>query len=62
MCLSNASQKMSVAMDDRHYRLENVNVDKKYIVVRKIQKVVVISGSRGPQKTELQDLQLCVVM
>ena len=49
-------------MDDRHYRLENVNVDKKYIVVRKIQKVVVISGSRGPQKTELQDLQLCVVM
>jgi len=31
---------------------------KKYVVVRKIEKVVVVSGSRGLQKTELQDLQL----
>ena len=32
---------------------------KKYGVVRKIEKVVVLSGSRGLlQKTELQDLQL----
>ena len=37
-------------------------VDEKYVVVRKIDKVVVVSGSRGPQKTELQDLQLGVVM
>jgi len=28
----------------------------------KIEKVVVVSGSRGLQKTELQDLQLGVVM
>jgi len=33
----------------------------KYVVVRKIEKVVVVSGSRGLQKTELQDLQLGVV-
>jgi len=26
----------------------------KYVVVRKIEKVVVVSGSRGLQKTELQ--------
>jgi len=32
---------------------------KKYVVVRKIEKVVVVSGSRGLQKTELlQYLQL----
>jgi len=32
---------------------------KKYVVVRKIEKVVVVSGSRGLQKTELlQHLQL----
>jgi len=30
----------------------------KYVVVRKIEKVVVVRGSRGLQKTELQDLQL----
>jgi len=30
----------------------------KYVVVRKIEEVVVVSGSRGLQKTELQDLQL----
>jgi len=35
---------------------------KKYVVVRKIEKVVVVSGSRGLQKTELQDLQLDAVM
>jgi len=36
---------------------------KKYVVVRKIEKVVVVvSGSRGLQKTQLQDLQLGVVM
>jgi len=35
---------------------------KKYVVARKIEKVVVVSGSRGLQKTELQDLQLGVVM
>jgi len=34
----------------------------KNVVVRKIEKVVVVSGSRGLQKTELQDLQLGVVM
>jgi len=35
----------------------------KYVVVRKIEEVVVVvSGSRGLQKTELQDLQLGVVM
>ena len=38
-------------------RLENENVDeKKYVVVRKTEKVVVVSGSRGLQKTELQDI------
>jgi len=36
--------------------------DKKYVVVRKIEKVVVVSGSRGLQKTELQDTQLGVVI
>jgi len=37
------------------FRLENDTVDeKKYVVVRKIEKVVV-SGSRRQQKTELQD-------
>jgi len=36
---------------------------KKYVVVRKMEKVVVVvSGSRGLQKTQLQDLQLGVVM
>jgi len=34
----------------------------KNVVVRKIEKVVVVSGSQGLQKTELQDLQLGVVM
>jgi len=38
--------------------LENENVDKKYVVVRKIEKVVVVSGSQGLQKAELQGLQL----
>jgi len=50
--LSNASQKMPVAMRGRRrYRLENKIVDKKYVAVRKIEKVVVVSGSRGLQKT-----------
>jgi len=35
--------------------LENENVDENYVVVRKIEKVVVVSGSQGLQKTELQD-------
>jgi len=35
---------------------------KKYVFVRKIEKVVVISGSRRLQKTELQDSQLGIVM
>jgi len=35
---------------------------KEYVVVRKIEKVAVVSGSRWMQKTELQDLQLGVVM
>jgi len=35
---------------------------KKYAVVRKIEKVVVVSGIRGLQTTQLQDLQLGVVM
>jgi len=35
---------------------------RKYVVVRKIEKVVVVSGSRRLQETELQDLQLGVVM
>jgi len=34
----------------------------KYVVVRKIEKVIVVSGSRGLQETDLQDLQLGVVM
>ena len=34
---------------------------KKYVVVRKIE-MVVVSGSRGLQKTELKGLQLGVVM
>jgi len=45
---SNVSQKMSVAMRDRrHYRLHKEKDDKKYVVVRKIEKVVIVSGSRG---------------
>ena len=47
--------------DRRRYRLENENVDEKYVVVRKIEKVV-LSNSPGLQKTELQDLQLGAVM
>ena len=48
---------MSVAVRDRHrYRLANENVDTKYV------ENVVVCGSRGLQKTELQDLQLGVVM
>jgi len=35
---------------------------KKCVVVRKIEKVVVVSASRGLQKTDLHDLQLGVVM
>jgi len=35
--------------------LEKENVDENYVVVRKIEKVVVVSGSQGLQKTELQD-------
>jgi len=35
---------------------------KKYVVVRKIEKVVVVNGSWGLQKTELQGLQLGVVL
>jgi len=35
---------------------------KKYVVVRKIEKVVVVSVSRRLQKTEQQDFQLGVVM
>jgi len=34
----------------------------KYVVVRKIEKVVVVSDSWGLQETDLQDLQLGVVM
>jgi len=30
--------------------------------MQKIQKIVVVSGSRGLQETDLQDLQLGVVM
>ena len=48
--------------DRRRRRLVKENVDKKYVIVRKSEKVVVVSGSRGLQKTELQDLQLGVVM
>jgi len=51
------------ARDRRCYRLENENVDEKTLSsCKKIKKVVVVSGSRGSQKTELQDLQLGVVM
>jgi len=35
---------------------------KRYVVVQKIEKVVVVSGSRGLQKTDLQDLQLGIVI
>jgi len=35
---------------------------KKYVVMRKIQKVVIISGSLGLQQTQLQGLKLGVVM
>jgi len=35
---------------------------KRYLFMRKIEKVVVISGSEGLKKTDLQDLQLSVVM
>jgi len=35
---------------------------KKYVVVQKIEKVVVVSGSRELQKAELQNIQLVVVM
>ena len=38
--------------------MKNDNVDEKFVVVRKIEKVVVVSGSRRLQKTELHDLQL----
>jgi len=31
----------------RRYRLENENADEKYVVVRKIEKVIVVSGSWG---------------
>jgi len=44
--------------DRRRYRLENENVDKKICRRAKIEKVIVVSGSRGLQKTELQDLSL----
>jgi len=47
--------------DCRRYGLENETVDDKHVVVQKIDKDVV-SGSRGLQKPELQDLQLGVVM
>jgi len=50
---SNASQKMSVAKHDRRrFRLENENVGEKNVVLRQIEKVVVVSGSRRLQKTE----------
>jgi len=48
--------------DRRHRILENKNVHEKYLVMRKIEQVVVVSGSRGLQKTELLDLQLSIVM
>jgi len=35
---------------------------KKYIIVRKIEKVVVVSDSRVCKKAELHDLQLGAVM
>ena len=46
----------------RRRRLETESVDEKYVVVRKIEKVVVASGSPRLQKTQLRDLQLGVVM
>jgi len=50
---SNASQKMSVAKRDcRRYRSENENIDEKYVVVRKIENAVAVSGSRGLQTAE----------
>jgi len=55
---SNASQKMSVAKRDcRRYRLENENIDEKYVVVRKIENAVAVSGSRGLQSAE--SIQSC---
>ena len=36
--------------------LEKKNVDENYVVVRKIEKVVVVSGSRGLQETEMTAL------
>jgi len=36
--------------------LEKENVDENYVVVRKIEKVVVVSGSRGLQETEMTAL------
>jgi len=51
------------AKRDRRRQLENENVDEKNMSsCAKVDKVVVVSGSRGLQKTELQDLQLGVVM
>jgi len=48
----------------RRRRLEKENVDEKICRHAKIEKVVVVSGSLGLQKTELQDLgiQLGVVV
>jgi len=60
MRASNASQ--NAKRDCRRYRLENETVDEKSVVLRNIETVVVVSGSRRLQKTELQDLQLGVVM
>jgi len=40
----------------RRRRLEKENVDEKICRHAKIEKVVVVSGSLGLQKTELQDL------
>ena len=43
---------MSVAKHDRRrFRLENENVGEKNVVLRQIEKVVVVSGSRRLQKT-----------
>jgi len=47
--------------DHQHYRLENENVHEKMPLSGIIEKVIV-SGSQGLHKTELQDLQLDVVM
>ena len=47
MCGSNASQKMSIAMCDRHhYTLENEMLMKKYVIMQNIEKVVLDSGSQ----------------